>query len=857
MTTLLPPYESRNFFAQPFYVQDDTGIFVTSVDLFFSRIDDTLPVTVEIRTMEGGVPSNVILPFSQVTLRPDDISTSLNSTVSTKFTFPSPVYLSGPIQQNVRGNADINRLTKEYCLVVYSPSPKYEVYTATLGQQDINPDIEQSASRTPSLRGLFKPQISATWSESETEMLKFVLNRASFTTNDGLVRFFNTTLDTPQNHVHVTSNDNFIALSKKIIVGLGSTGYNPSDIVPGVTITQSVSGATAKLTGIGGSITIGAGATISNVGTGYTDGTFTNISLVTETGFGKDAKATVGVVSSGIATVTITSGGSGYVVGDSLLIGDIGQNVGFGGKLTVISTSSNNSLVLDNVQGTFTVGISTLNYTNSSGVTTSVGAGVTISSITEDQYYDGLHMKVIHPSHDMNSTQNYVKISKFRPELSGVNSTLSDGPLSPTQTTPIALSSTTGFDTFEGLAVSASNPGYVIIGEEVIEYTGIAGNTLTGITRSIDAPFIRGTSTPVSFGIYPITTYVYKYEINGVSLRRINKVHNFAEVDNTSVHPINIDSYFIKIDMSDTDFDGKTIGKDRTGDLHFTETRNIGSYGTNVTQNIQYSTVDVSVKNKILPSTNLVPRLRSFTGTSSNGTEDSFVDNGYVEVSLNERNYFTSPQLVASKVNEDIFTTESPGNRSLTLEMLMSSTDDRVSPIIDLEDASLILGSYRLNQPIATTEYSTNDKIRSLYDDPHATVYISKPIYLSIPANSLKVLLSGYIGQSGNIRVLYRLFRNDNPDQSANYELFPGYSNYSVDGNGIKRVIDPSANDGTQDSFVDTGSYSEVRDYEYTADDLPYFDAFSIKVIISGTNQADPPHLSDIRAIANVKPNVW
>jgi len=855
MTTQLPPYEVRNFFAQPFYVQDDTGIHVTSVDLFFSRVDDTLPVTVEIRTMEGGVPSNVILPFSQVTLRPDEVSTSLNSTASTKFTFPSPVYLSGPSQQNVRGNADINRLTKEYCLVVYSSSPKYEVYTATLGQQDINPDVEQSASRTPSLRGLFKPQISATWSESETEMLKFVLNRASFTTDGGLVRFFNTTLDTPQNHVHVTSNDNFIALSKKIIVGLGSTGYNPSDIVPGVTITQDVSGATAKLTGIGGSITIGAGATISNVGTGYTDGTFTDISLVTETGFGKDAKATIGVVSSGIATVTITSGGSGYVIGDSLLIGDIGQNVGFGGKLTVISTSSNNSLVLDNVQGTFTVGISTLNYINSSGVTTSVGAGVTISSITEDQYYDGLHMKVIHPSHDMNSTQNYIKISKFRPELSGVNSTLTDEVLS-TQTTPIALSSTTGFDTFEGLTVSASNPGYVIIGEEVIEYTGIAGNTLTGITRAIDAPFIRGTSTVVSYGIYPVDTYVYKYEINGISLRRINKVHNFAEVDNTSVHPINIDSYFIKIDVSDTDFDGKTIGKDRTGDLHFAETRTIGSYGTNVTQNIQFSSLKLNIKHEILPSTNISARLRTFSGTSSNGSESSFVDNGYEEVSLDKTNYFNNPRLVASKVNEDIFTTESPGNRSLTLEMLMTTTDDRVTPIIDLENASLTLESYRLNQPISTTEYSTDDRVRSLYNDPHAAIYISKPIYLSIPANSLKVLLSGYLGQNGNVRVLYRLFRNDSPDQSINYELFPGYLNYSVDGNGIKRVIDPSANDGTQDTFVSQGTNSELTDFEYTADDLPYFDGFSIKIIMSGTNQADPPHLSDIRAIANVKPNV-
>lgn len=854
MASKLPAYETRNFFAQPFYVQDDTGIFVTSVDLFFSRKDDTSPVTVEIRTTDGGVPSNVILPFSQVTLRPDEVSTSLNSTVPTKFTFESPVYLSGPTQQNIRGNADINRLSKEYCLVVYSKSSKYEVFTANIGQSDKNPQITQKASKVPSIRGLFKPQISATWSESETEMLKFVLNRARFTTEQGLVRFFNPTLDTLR-YTYVTPNNSFIPLSKKIVVGLGSTGYNPNLIVPGVSITQSGSNATATLSGIGGSITVGAGVTISTVGTGYTNGTFTDISLITETGFGKDAKATIGVVSSGIATVTITNGGSGYAVGDSLLIGDIGQNVGFGGKLTVSSISSKNTFILDNVQGTFTVGVSTVNYINSSGVTTSIGAGVTISSIVEDQFNDGLHMKVLHTNHDMNSTQNYVKISKFRPELSEVNSRLVNA-ITSTDTNSISLTSSSGFNTFEGLSVSASNPGYVIIGDEVIEYTGISSNTLTGITRGIDAPFIKGTGTPISYGTYPTETYVYKYELNGVSLRRINKVHNFAEVDYTSVHPINLDSYYIKIDMSDTDFNGKSIGKDRTGDLYFRETKQMGAYGTNISQNIQYSSVDITLKNRILPATNLSSRLRSFTGTSSNGNESSFVDNGYVDVSLNRTNYFDRPQLVASKVNEDVFTTESPGNRSLTLEMLMSTNDNRVSPIIDLEETSLVLGEYRLNQPITLNQYSTDERIRSLYNDPHSTIYISKPILLSIPANSLKVLLSGYIGESGNIRVLYRLFRNDSYDQSINYELFPGYSNYNVDGNGIKRVVDPSANDGTQDSFVNNGSYSEVRDYEYSVDDLPNFDAFSIKVILSGTNQADPPYLNDIRAIATVKPTI-
>ena len=119
------------------------------------------------------------------------------------------------------------------------------------------------------------------------------------------------------------------------------------------------------------------------------------------------------------------------------------------------------------------------------------------------------------------------------------------------------------------------------------------------------------------------------------------------------------------------------------------------------------------------------------------------------------------------------------------------------------------------------------------------------------------MLLSAYTGASGNIRVLYRLFSPENTDLSSNYEPFPGYKNYTVDANGIKRVTDPSLNDGTSDSRVNAGSDNQIYDYEYSADNLPYFSSFSIKVIISGTNQADVPYLNDIRAIANIKPQVW
>ena len=101
---------ARDPLAQSFFISEQNGIFLTSCDVFFERVDDNgIPVTVELRTVKLGLPTNEVVPFSQVNLDPDQISTSSNGSVATKFTFESPVYLEGGT---------------EYALVVLSTSLK-------------------------------------------------------------------------------------------------------------------------------------------------------------------------------------------------------------------------------------------------------------------------------------------------------------------------------------------------------------------------------------------------------------------------------------------------------------------------------------------------------------------------------------------------------------------------------------------------------------------------------------------------------------------------------------------------------------------------------------------------------------
>ena len=56
---------------------------------------------------------------------------------------------------------------------------------------------------------------------------------------------------------------------------------------------------------------------------------------------------------------------------------------------------------------------------------------------------------------------------------------------------------------------------------------------------------------------------------------------------------------------------------------------------------------------------------------------------------------------------------------------------------------------------------------------------------------------------------------------------------------------------GDSDNTVTPSStLDDFKEYEFTANDLDEFIAFSIKIRMQGTNSSEPPRLKDLRAIA-------
>ena len=116
----------------------------------------------------------------------------------------------------------------------------------------------------------------------------------------------------------------------------------------------------------------------------------------------------------------------------------------------------------------------------------------------------------------------------------------------------------------------------------------------------------------------------------------------------------------------------------------------------------------------------------------------------------------------------------------------------------------------------------------------------------------MRVIIAANRPEGADFRVFYQLFRPDSSEIPQKFVPFPGYDNMrDTDGDGFGDfVINPDKNSGRADAFVPedvTGGFSE---YQFSANNLEPFAAFSIKVVLSSTNEAAPVSLKDFRCIA-------
>ena len=263
-----------------------------------------------------------------------------------------------------------------------------------------------------------------------------------------------------------------------------------------------------------------------------------------------------------------------------------------------------------------------------------------------------------------------------------------------------------------------------------------------------------------------------------------------------------------------------------------------GGFMAMASQNYQFETLRPSVANLVFPETSIVSRVNTTSSTSvGDGTavvdQASFVNNGaYYDITLNTENYFATPQMICSKVNED---NKLGGNKSISLDCTLNTENPNVSPYVDLDRTSLITISNRINywpggpQPLGINSLieSTANVSLEPSGDQNDAVYLTRIANLAQLSRTLKIDFGCYRPQGTETRVYIKTFE----------------SGSEVDPNTINFVeIQPKVAIPASDVF-------EFRDYSYEATGLN-FNAFQVKIVMRSRNQASVPQIIDFRSTA-------
>ena len=763
--------------AQSFIVEEEGGVFISSVDVFFRTKDDNIPISMQIRTMENGYPTKTILPFSDITITPDDVEISESAAIATKFTFKAPVYIKSSV---------------EYCFVLLSDSNEYQVWISRMGDVDVTGT--RTISEQPYAGVLFKSQNASTWTADQYEDLKFTVYRANFTETSGTVVLNNTPQGKGNNGIHRLIDNPIQTLKPKIVFTAGPAATQYTFTV-GARLLQETSGAAATVVETTTSASVADTITTNDVSGTWLAGTSTTYRVRS---------------SESIATMVV-SGATG-----TLEVGDIVTGATSGSVGIVRTWDGTDDLVLHYITGAFTdsetvseVGGWTATVTSSVESGDSFGAYLSSAPAYAN---DEKEILIYHRNHGMHHRANNVQIEGVQSEVSPTTLT---GALAAAGTS-ISVDSAGAFHTIvNGSAISDSNPGYIKIEDEIIQYNAISsdGKTITVATGG------RGANSTDDV-THASGAVVECYNLDGIPLVDINKIH-------TSLECPWIDTYMLQ--MQGVANNGIRAG----GNQVF------------ATQNVQFETLTPTVSVMNLPETDITARINTTTATSvgdgggeggsSPRDQASFINDGtYTPITLNDLNFFPNPKMVASSINENA---KLDGQKSLTLLIDLSTEKSSLSPVVDLDRCSLITTTNRINEwPGGSSPYGQQDKIDRTQDvsslpigDQNDCVYITRLARLIRDSRSLRVDLQMSRPPEADVRIYYRAFSTGTNDD--------------IDSIGWTQMDTPLQYDSSPNEEI------LWKDYYYEVSGLN-FNAFQIKIVLRSSSQAKVPLIADLRAIA-------
>ena len=224
--------------------------------------------------------------------------------------------------------------------------------------------------------------------------------------------------------------------------------------------------------------------------------------------------------------------------------------------------------------------------------------------------------------------------------------------------------------------------------------------TVTGV-----ATFADDTTSTVSLGTDPIHTTAGSYKIrvahidhqmpvgSKVTITGSTSVGGIANTVINGDHVISnisLDSYVITLSAAAT---STFVG---------------GGASIFATENIQFDLAHVSVSELTFPNTHIDHQVKFTTGQSVNGVETPYVkDASFAPFTPNRDVILANPAMIPSTINKTYLMA---GAKAMEMNAILTSSDDAVSPVVDVQRISSILVSNKINNPtLANTNVNEID----------------------------------------------------------------------------------------------------------------------------------------------------
>ena len=254
------------------------------------------------------------------------------------------------------------------------------------------------------------------------------------------------------------------------------------------------------------------------------------------------------------------------------------------------------------------------------------------------------------------------------------------------------------------------------------------------------------------------------------------------------------------------------VGTNASGDGY------AGGTGAKATENRHIDVLFPVVQNLQVPGTSIKFYATSTTGKSLNGVETPYAAVPEYEILPNRNIYYNVPQLICSAIDE---TEEvSGGGKSFNLRATLSTTDEALSPVIDMSRLSV----HTIQNIISSDSAVTAEEV--VTGGPELAKYITKKIDLNEQADVATVFMSILKPGSASVNLYYRFTTGDEDISQVAWD-------YAAPGTSIP---------------TSSTRFSEVR-WDINPTDL--IGSIQFKIVMKSSITSQPPIIKDFRAICS------